>query len=181
MTKITKREKMLLVFMLLGILVYGGFYLVKIPLDDEYEIAETAVRNKESELATVQNKIASKADLEITLQETQADFAEIQKRIRPYMQDEDLDNRMVTIMEANGIASPSVLIANDAGRSIASEIDGITYKGYGIEAYATADNLFGYMNALYKETDLAIIGIDIERDHGLSDGEIADLGVEVDL
>lgn len=181
MTKVSKNEIMLLIVMILGIAIYAGYYLVKIPLDEEYALVEEEVRTKEAELMEAQRRIATKADLEVAYVAAIDDLEDIKTRIVTYMHEEDLDDRMVALMEANQVATKTVSIANDAGSSVASDIQGITYKGYSITVFGTQDNVYAFINSIYDQTDMAVVSVNITRVEEMEDEDMEALGIEIEM
>lgn len=181
MAKVSKNEIMLLIVMIVGIALYLAYYFVKIPLDEEYAMAEANVRTVEAELLDVQSRIATKEGLETTYDKHVVTLSDVQTVIREYMHDEDFDDRMVTLMEENEVATRNVAITNEAGGLVASTIEGLTYKSYGITVFGTEENIYSFIDSIYAQTDMALISINIGRNHGIADEDMADMGVEVEM
>lgn len=89
--KLTKREKILLYFLLCFLLIMGGLFVLVLPTMQAKNEAELAYENADRELQSLKSTIIEYGDLDAAIQDTQKQIDEVKAKFHQPMVNEDID------------------------------------------------------------------------------------------
>lgn len=110
--KLTKREKILLYFLLCFILVIGGLFVLVLPTMQAKNEAELAYESANRELENLKNTIIEYGDLDAAIQDTQNKINEVKGKFYQPMVNEDIDKLLKDKMLTYSLTPLSMSISD---------------------------------------------------------------------
>lgn len=146
----TKREKTMVVGLLLVIVILGGYKLLIEPLTVEIEENKLEVAELRNEKQLTEIQVAQLEDFEKMLEENTIKHEELVEIVKPYYQDEQIDREVSQIIEEANMSIDSINISRS------QEVDSalVESKLFQLSLYGTRENLKVLMNNIESRKDI---------------------------
>lgn len=110
--KLTKREKILLYFLLCFVLVIGGLFVLVLPTMQAKNDAEVSYSSAKLELESLKSTIVEYGDLDAAIQDTQKQIDDLKQKFYAPMVNEDIDKLLKDKMLTYSLTPLSMSISD---------------------------------------------------------------------
>ncbi len=177
MSKLSKREKLLLYILLIVLLIMAGWFLIKPAMEEAQEL-ESSIEAAETEKSYVEQIIATRPTYAAAIDESEALVKELQNGFLPSMTNDDLDRYITGLLQKNGLLAESLLISASADEAASLAV---TKLGVKVNATGELAQFVALVQQVSELQGIRISGVTV-RESGektvtvpLSDEEIAEL------